>query len=441
MKFRTYVIALCMALFGFARDIRAQSVGSSVAPARDLPTTINAFLDCDYYCDFDFVRTEVPYVNWVRDRTDADVHILVTQQNTGGGGNEFTLAFLGSRGFASMSDTLKYVSSVDATRDDIRKGLTRTIKTGLVRYVAKTASADRLVVTFAEATKNAATPASPQHDPWHAWVMSLSANGYLSGEARSRYMFGDESFSANRTTAAFKSGVEVDFSYNESDYVGRDSADLNDSTFRSIQRDWGVGTSQIRSVTQHWSAGVTGSLGSNSFYNQARYIRGYGALEFDLFPYSESTRRQLRLQYGAGLAHYDYLEETIYFKMGETVPVHYGRLDYSTVEPWGSAGATLLHNALIKDPSKRNTRLNINTNIRLFKGLSVYLGTGYSWIHDQLYLAKGDISTNDVLLRQQQLKTSYRYNANMGLNYTFGSIFNNIVNPRFGSGSVFSPGG
>jgi hypothetical protein len=60
-------------------------------------------------------------------------------------------------------------------------------------------------------------------------------------------------------------------------------------------------------------------------------------------------------------------------------------MSYSTVQPWGSSGATIIHNALIKDPSKRSTRIN----------------------------------------------------ANVGLTYTFGSIFNNIVNPRFGSGNLF----
>ncbi|MDZ7341730.1 MAG: hypothetical protein ONB27_10280 [candidate division KSB1 bacterium] len=42
----------------------------------------------------------------------------------------------------------------------------------------------------------------------------------------------------------------------------------------------------------------------------------------------------------------------------------------------------------------------------------------------------------EVLLRQRQLETSYNYWTSIGLSYTFGSIYNNIVNPRFGgSGS------
>jgi hypothetical protein len=38
-------------------------------------------------------------------------------------------------------------------------------------------------------------------------------------------------------------------------------------------------------------------------------------------------------------------------------------------------------------------------------------------------------------LRLRQLATSYTYFINLGLSYSFGSIFNNIVNPRFGGTS------
>jgi hypothetical protein len=36
-------------------------------------------------------------------------------------------------------------------------------------------------------------------------------------------------------------------------------------------------------------------------------------------------------------------------------------------------------------------------------------------------------------VRQRQLATSYSYSVYFGVSYTFGSIFNNVVNPRFGS--------
>jgi len=59
-----------------------------------------------------------------------------------------------------------------------------------------------------------------------------------------------------------------------------------------------------------------------------------------------------------------------------------------------------------------------------------------SIIHDQLSIAKGvGASLEEVLLRRKQLETNYNYYLSIGLSYTFGSIFTNVVNPRFGSES------
>lgn len=150
------------------------------------------------------------------------------------------------------------------------------------------------------------------------------------------------------------------------------------------------------------------------------------------FPTRRPRAANCVFQYGAGFAYYQYEDTTIYFKIRETVPTHYLSAAYSTRQPWGSASANISHNAWISDPSKRSTALFVSSNIRIIKGLSFNLGGGYNWIHDQLYLKKGGASEIEVLLRQQQLKTSYSYFVFTGLSYTFGSIFNNVVNPRFG---------
>ena len=61
---------------------------------------LSVFLDCRVGCDGDFIRTEIVYVNWVRERTVADVHLLITSQTAGAGGEAFTFAFLGQRALA-----------------------------------------------------------------------------------------------------------------------------------------------------------------------------------------------------------------------------------------------------------------------------------------------------------------------------------------------------
>ena len=439
MKLSALTVAILLSSTVAIPAIRAQE--TTHQPARGLPETVNVFLDCSFFCDFDYIRTEIPFVNWVRDRTDADVHLLVTTQGTGGGGAEYTLAFIGSRGFASTADTLKHIARVDATPDDTRKGLTRVMKIGLVRLLARTSLATRLQVSLDAADANAAAKNGPTRDRWHAWVFSTNAQAYMSGEATNRNGFGFGSFNASRVTEAFKSQVGINFNYEESkfyvDDVDSTGAPLGTTTtFTNIQRDWGFNTEQVKSLTSHWSAAINGSLGSQNYVNQRQSARATLAAEYDLFPYSEATRRQLRLQYGVGAAYYRYIDTTIFFKIRETVPIQYAAAAYSTKQPWGSTSFNFTHNALLRDAAKRSDRISGNANVRLFKGLSVFFGGGYSWIHDQLYLRKGTTDQAGVLLRQRQLLTSYRYNTNFGFNYTFGSIFNNVVNPRFG-GSDF----
>jgi hypothetical protein len=77
-------------------------------------SAVRVFFDCPNCapgCDFDFVRTEITRVNWVRNREDADVHALITTQETGGGGREYTLALLGLHRFTGKGNTLRYYAT------------------------------------------------------------------------------------------------------------------------------------------------------------------------------------------------------------------------------------------------------------------------------------------------------------------------------------------
>ena len=105
-------VALVLPVF----PVLAQQDTATHRVAGAAPSKLRVYLDCNY-CDFDFVRTEVTFVDYVRDRQSAQVHILVTNQPTGGGGTEFTLTFIGLRQFATLSDTLKYNSPARTLRN------------------------------------------------------------------------------------------------------------------------------------------------------------------------------------------------------------------------------------------------------------------------------------------------------------------------------------
>jgi hypothetical protein len=81
---------------------------------------VKIFLDCND-CDMNYTRQEIPYINYVRDVREAEVFILVTRQDAGGGGEQFTFTFQGQGKFKGINDTLTYTSSPDQTSTIIRK--------------------------------------------------------------------------------------------------------------------------------------------------------------------------------------------------------------------------------------------------------------------------------------------------------------------------------
>ena len=86
------------------------------------------------------------------------------------------------------------------------------------------------------------------------------------------------------------------------------------------------------------------------------------------------------------------------------------------------------------DTSLYNVNFSGNMSVNLIRGLSLNFGGNYGLVRDQLSLAKRNLTPEEVLLRQQQLATSYRYFGNFGLSYRFGSAVQNVVNTRFGGG-------
>jgi hypothetical protein len=430
MTLRPLLLALSLLLIASGR-VDGQATTSPPQTA-----TLSVFLDCDD-CDSQFVRTEIAFVNWVRDRTVADVHVLVTSQDAGGGGEQYTLAFIGQRGYAGRGDTLTFTSNATTTNDEERQGLTRTIALGLVPFVARTPGALALRVSTRQGVAADAPGAQtmPARDPWKAWVFEIDMSADLSGEQNYRNREIDAEVSANRTTADWKVELESRYDYSSERAIDADfdssGALVEADTIYDRQRSWGAELIVVKSLTNHMSTGIVSSIGSETFRNQKLRIQFTPAVEYNVFDYAEATRRYLALQFGMGVDAFVYEDTTIFDKLRETFPVYISAAEYATRQPWGQSNVRLEHRGYLNDAAKRSTALSGEMSVRLFRGFSVRFGGEYSWIHDQVYLPKGERDQADVLLRRRALLTGYEYNAFFGFTYTFGSIFNNVVNPRF----------
>ena len=400
------------------------------AAAQDTSGPLRLFLDCQNVhagaCDFDYFRTEVAFVDYVRNREDSDVHVIVTAQENSSGGQTYTLRFIGLERFAGVEDVLTAATLQTSTQDERRRALVQTLKAGLVRYLARTAALDRLTLTYA--APETTTEATPERDPWNYWVFRTSLQGYFNGEQRykSTDLYG--SVSAQRTTEAWKTEARVYYSLDRSVY------EIDDTTKTvSLSRSYGANSLLVRSLGEHWSVGGNASGFFSDYDNTALRVRVAPALEYSLFPYTESTRRAVRLLYSAGVASVDYQEETIYFKRHEVLFDHALTAGLEYQQPWGSLELSLNGSQYLHDPARYRVGLYGEAELRLVRGLSLDFYGNISYIRNQLQLPRGGASAEDVLLRRRALGTNYQYFLSVGLSYTFGSIFNNVVNPRFDS--------
>jgi hypothetical protein len=200
---------------------------------------------------------------------------------------------------------------------------------------------------------------------------------------------------------------------------------------KSLQSGLSFDTLVGRSVSEHWSVGADATIATSSFLNETRYGRMGPLLEYDLFPYDESSTRQAIFQYGAGIRSYEYTDQTIFLKTHETFGDQLLRASVTFRRPWGTLSLGSEYAVLLPQTEKYHVTGFGNVDLRVAKGLSVRLGGSLSSVHDQVYLARQGASLDEILLRQRQLATSYSYVVTFGLQYTFGSIFNSIVNPRF----------
>ena len=399
----------------------------AVPPEKAEP--VRLFLDCAS-CDDQYIRTEITFVDYVRDRTAADVHLLITTQGTGGGGIQYTLQFIGLSRFKGIDNTLTYTAVQTSTPDERRRGLASIIKLGLVRYVADTALASRLSLTFETGERPRTVSAS--RDPWNFWVFRIGGSGGFDGEQSTALRAVSMNFSANRTTADWKVGLSGFGNYRQQRFDLEEGEQLV-----AIRRGYDGRALVAKSLTSHWSTGATAAIGSSTYTNYDLRTRIGPAVEYNLFPYSESTRRILTMLYSIGLQTADYTEVTIYEKLEETLLDHQFELSLGMRQPWGTANASFEAAHYLNRSGKYRISAFGGADVRLFKGFSISIDGGISRRRDQLSLRRGEASTEEILIRQRELATDYSYEFAFGLSYSFGSIFNSVVNPRFRTAGGF----
>ncbi len=397
---------------------------------------IRVFLDCQGRvrgCDRDFIVTDVNFVNWMRDRFDADVQILVSGLTNGGGGSENTVTFIGRRAFEGMADTLVLNTLPNDADDVIRRELARTFKLGLARYVARSPLAKRLQIAYVgPAGMQQASPANLK-DKWNLWTYTTNFNAFVRAEEQQQSVNGSLSLAANRSTATWKLNTSVSGNVNTQNFKIAATSTRPAISVRNEQRTYNANSLIVRSLNTHWSAGVKAGAGYSDFLNQDLALRLQPAVEYNVFPWTEQTRRQLTFLYNVGPNYYNYQRTTVLNRDSETRFSQQATASLVARQSWGSSNVSLDWLNYLHDVSRHALTLSGNVDLRIGRGFSLNIGGSAARVNDQIYLPRAGNTEEEILLQRQALQTGFRITTNVGVRYTFGSIYNTIVNQRFSS--------
>jgi hypothetical protein len=381
---------------------------------------INVFLDFSFHTEY--IQENIAYVNYVRDRESAHVHIMMTRHESASAGTNFVITFIGRERFEGMNNKLIYWSPGTNTVDDTRKGFVGMLRMGLVPYLASTAMISQLTVTV---NGDISIEREPVVDAWQSWVFEVYGGGNFYKESKQSRLDSRWGFSMDKISEDWKIRVRPFFNINRRKYITDEGTVINNS------HRHGFNGYLIKSINQHWSRGFFLNMLSSTFHNMKYNIVGSPGIEYSLFPYSEASRKAITLVYRVGVGHHNYIEETVFLKERENLAQQALELSIRFQQPWGSFRTNVTASNYFHDFNLNRTDFYSQLNLRITKGLSLSLNGSFNFINDLVSLPAGELSLEDILLQRRRQATNYQFSGAVGLTYRFGSQFSNVVNTRF----------
>lgn len=389
----------------------------------------NVFFDCSGpRCDFDYYRTEIDWVNWVRVPDAADVHVIITSLGTGSGGREFRFDYIGYGPYEGYESAVRYQSFPTDTGREQLDGVAHALGVGLASFASSAGFRD-IVTLVSAAPRDIAgervVSRSEVEDRWDLWVFRINGSGEFDGESTRKRVQSSGSFSVSRVTPTWKVRTNIRGSYN------RLNVELDDGDFSDTRVDWNFNQTAVYSLADHWSTGMQLQSARTTRFNQRLRVELTPVIEYSFFPYEEATRRSLTASYRIGAAYREYFETTTFGEDEETRAEHSFEIDFSQRQDWGDAGVTLQGSQFLHDLGLYNISLRGDIDYRVVRGFSINARGNIRRVEDQVYLAAEGVTDEEALLALRLRATSYDYNIRLGFSFQFGSLFNNVVNNRF----------
>ena len=387
---------------------------------------LKVFIDCRIGCDFNYFKSEISIIDFVRDRVDADAYVLITGQRMGGGGTEYKLNFYGQGVYKNYSDTLVFNSEPNFTAMEVRKNILQYMMLGFSPLIAKSTFVTKEEIDLKKIGDTGVAPIKKEvSDRWDFWVFSIAARGQFNADQVYKNSVVGSDLSASRVTKKLKVGLNINGSLNNSVYQ------YDTTKFRVRNSSYRVYHTLVRSFTEHWSYGYQTTVSNSTFDNYKFRISFNPAIEYNLFKYNEVNDRFFVLRYGAFVSHNDYFDTTIFNLINQTYLGHRFSGAITLNKKWGAFNGGVNYTNYFYDWDLYTMGLYANSDVRIGSGLSFFVILNANVVHNQINLVKGNITEQELLTRQRQLGSTFNYFTSFGLAYRFGSILNNFVNPRF----------
>lgn len=382
---------------------------------------LNVYIDCPtIYCDIEYFKQELPWVNYVRDRKLADLHIQINAQLSGNNAYEYLIVFTGLKDYEMNVFQMDYSTYPNQSQDETRKGLLQIIKLGLMPYMSSQPE------LFTISTNAEVANTELEVDKWKNWVFDISSNAWFNGQQSTNSISLWNSLSIKKVTNDWKYIFYFQNSYDESNFK------YDGEIISSYQKSNSFQGVIVKSIGERFCLGTLGTYRNSTFSNYDASLSLYPGIEYNIFPYSESTQKMLSLHYRVGMINNNYRETTVFNKNEELLGHQKFLVVLKLVQNWGSIYTSLEASNYLHDFALYNLGIYTSMRIQLLKGLSFNINGGANLIRDQINLPAQGTTLEETLLNQYQLSTQFSYFGHVGFSYTFGSIYNNVINPRFG---------
>lgn len=383
---------------------------------------LNLFTDCQ--CNKTLLKQEINYVNHALDPANAQVNLFIVTNFLSNGGKVYNLSFKGQHELEGNQLSFKVPVTAVMTGREVDEHLTKRIKLGLAGFLAGTPYA-ALADVKVDLAEEKVIESSETADHWNNWIFESFARFNTSKESQRGRTDLRIGFEADRTTPELRVRFQPNYFYRSQTVTQSDGTELV-----SLRRDVWANSSVVKSISDHWSVGFFASGTSSTFRNIDYGVWIAPAIEYSFFNYNEVPFKEFTAAYRLGWTHNDYTEETVFLRTEESLVRQVLDINLRLRQRWGNIFAGISGGNYLNDFSKNRLSLRGQADIRLIKGLSFNVGGSYEIINDQISLPRGEASVEDILLGQSQLATNFEADLSFGLKYTFGSLYNNVVNTR-----------